>query len=111
MDEIGLKDAIAAVREELVQSVLAGDGHPLRFPVESIELTFQVGVTRDETRHGKVILKVLELGRERRHEEQSVHIVTLNLGAPVGPTGETYKVIKEEPRSPEQPAEKRSSKI
>jgi len=93
-------EAVDAVREELVQAVLAGAGHPLQFPVQSVQLTFQVGITRAGGGSGKVSLKVLELGRERRREEQSVHTVTVNLGAPVDDAGLPFKVVAQSTEKP-----------
>lgn len=92
MEEIGLVEAIQAVREEVVQAVLAGAQRPLKFPLEGIQLTFQVGVTRDSATGGKLKFWVLELGREQRHQQQSVHTVMVNLGAPLDDAGQPFKV-------------------
>lgn len=102
MSGIGLVEAIDAVRAELAQSVRAGTGarDDLQFPVGSVELTFQVGVTRADANSGKLSIKVLELGRERTWEEQSVHTVTVSLGAPVDGAGDPVKVVKRQAMKP-----------
>jgi hypothetical protein len=100
MEEIGLVEAITAVREELVQAVLAGAQHPLRFPLEGVQLTFQVGVTRDSAPGGKLRFSILELGYQQRHQTQSVHTVTLNLGAPRDDSGTPFKVTAHFPEKP-----------
>lgn len=45
MAEIGLSEAIAAVRAELAAAVEQGVDAELQFPVDGVELEFQVGVT------------------------------------------------------------------
>lgn len=100
MVEIGLVEAVGAVREELVQAVLAGAQRPLQFPLEGVQLTFQIGVTRESAPGAKLKFWILELGHERRDQQQSVHTVTINLGAPVDDAGKPFKVTA---RSAEKP--------
>ncbi len=100
MEEIGLVEAIEAVREELVQAVLAGAQRPLQFPLEGVELTFQVGVTREHAPGGKLKFWILQLGYEQRDQHQSVHTVKVNLGAPLDDAGTPFKVTA---RSTEKP--------
>jgi Trypsin-co-occurring domain 2 len=57
---VGLADAIGALREELVTAIAEGEGAPMRFKLAPVELTLQVGVTKEG--QGKIGWKVLGLG-------------------------------------------------
>jgi hypothetical protein len=92
MDEIGLVEAIAAVRSELSEAVAIAETEDIRFPVDNVTLEFQVGVTRDAHAEGKLKVWVLELGARGGYEAESVQKVVLTLGPPVNPEGETIAV-------------------
>jgi hypothetical protein len=62
----GLADAIEALRAELMEAVGKGEGHPMRFKIEPIDLTLQAVVTTGGD--GKVGWGVLGIGAERRSE-------------------------------------------
>lgn len=57
---VGLADAIAALREELLAAMDEGRDAPMRFRLEPVELSLQVGVTKEAG--GKIGWKVLGLG-------------------------------------------------
>jgi hypothetical protein len=57
---VGLAEAIAALREELLSAMREGDGAPMRFRLEPVELSLQVAVTKEG--EGKIGWKVLGLG-------------------------------------------------
>jgi hypothetical protein len=57
---IGLADAIAALREELLAAMDEGQGAPMRFRLEPVELSLQVAVTKEAG--GKIGWNVLGLG-------------------------------------------------
>jgi hypothetical protein len=59
----GLADALEALRAELTEAVSQGDGEPMRFTIEPIELTFQAVLTT--TADGKVGWGVLGIGADR----------------------------------------------
>jgi len=46
MTDIGLSEAIAAVRAELVAAVEQGEDAEFHFPVNGVQLEFHVGVTK-----------------------------------------------------------------
>jgi hypothetical protein len=92
MDEIGLVDAIAAVRSELSEAVAIAETEDIQFPVDNVTLEFQVAVTRDVHADGKLKVWVLEFGAGGGYEAESVHKVVLSLGPPVNPQGETIAV-------------------
>lgn len=93
MAEIGIVDAIAAVRSELRAAVVEPDGD-IQFPIDGVELEFKVVVTKELRGDGKVNVWVLELSGGVHHEEQAVHTVRLRLGAPVDLYGRTVKVVR-----------------
>jgi hypothetical protein len=95
MREIGLVEAIDAVRREIAEAARGVDAHELQFPVGGVQLTFQLGVTRDEQDSAKVKLWVLEVGGEASVEHQLVHSVTVNLDPPLLPSGHSIKVTND----------------
>lgn len=57
---VGLADAIAALREELMSAMDEGGDAPMRFRLAPIELSLQVAVTKEAG--GKIGWQVLGLG-------------------------------------------------
>jgi hypothetical protein len=92
MAEIGLVEAIASLRAELAEAVAEAEGRDIQFPVDNVELEFQVGVTRDLQGGGKLRFWVLELGASGGIEARSVQKVTIGLGTPVDAQGQTLKI-------------------
>jgi NTP-dependent ternary system trypsin peptidase co-occuring protein len=72
---IGLAAAIAALREELLLAIEAGDGADMRFRLAPIELSLQVAVTREG--EGKIGWKVLGLGGS--YESATTQVLKLQL--------------------------------
>jgi hypothetical protein len=91
MAEIGLVEAIASLRAELAEAAEKGKNQDIQFPVDQIDLEFQVGVTRDVHGGGKLRFWVLELGADAGYAAQSVQKVKLSLGA-VNAENETVKI-------------------
>jgi hypothetical protein len=87
VDRIGLADTIEALREELAEAAKKAVDADIRFPVDSIEVEFQVGVTRTGQGSGKVSFWVIELGGGGSYSTQALQTVTVTLGKPVGPDG------------------------
>jgi hypothetical protein len=77
--EIGLKDAIAALREELSASILAGANEQLQFEVGEITLEFQVQVERALDGSGKINVWVVEIGGGAARTDTQTHTVTIPL--------------------------------
>ncbi len=99
-NEIGLVEAIAAVRAELTRAVEENADKDIQFPVSGVDLEFHVGVTRSAAATGGVRFWVIELGGSGSYESQSVHTVKVSLGAPVNQQGETIKVARSLPYKP-----------
>ncbi len=75
---VGLAEAVESLRAELMKAVEAGQGQPMQFSVEPIELTAQVVVTKGAD--GKIGWDLLGVGGS--YESASTQTLTLKL-APV----------------------------
>lgn len=92
---VGLVEAVAALRAELAEAVAAGAEADIQFPVESVQLAFQVGVTASEQAQGGLKFWVVELGGEAGWARESVQTVTITLAAPVDRrTGEPIRIAR-----------------
>ncbi|GAB2587367.1 hypothetical protein Aab01nite_50270 [Paractinoplanes abujensis] len=93
-DGIGLTEAIAALRDDLLRARAEGAKSDIQLPVES--MTVELTVTATRSIDGKAGFKVpvveVELGgggsRERANEQK----VTVVFGGPVDRTGQPVKV-------------------
>ncbi len=83
MDEMGgavdLADAIEALRGALVQAMRDGQRSRVRFRVEPVELTVQVGVTRTGKGAAGVKWHILTMGGERSRQLQSMQTLKIRL--------------------------------
>ena len=93
-DDIGLAEAIAALRNDLLRARETGAGAEIQLPVESmtVELTVTATRTADGRAGFKVPLVPVELGgggsRQRANEQK----VTVVFGGPVDRAGHPVKV-------------------
>ncbi len=94
MEKIGLVETIEALRSELGAAVEKAQGQEIQFPIGSVQLEFQVGVTWDTEAKAGVKFWVLELGASGSYANESVQKVTLNLEAPVDAEGRPVKVAR-----------------
>jgi hypothetical protein len=79
---VDLSDAIEALRRALVAAWWDGHRQRVRFKVEPVELTVQVGVTRTGKGAAGIRWHVISLGGERSREAVTTQILKLRL-APV----------------------------
>jgi hypothetical protein len=79
---VGLTEAIEALRAALVAAWWDGRQRHVRFKVEPVELTMQVGVTRAGKGSAGIRWHVLALGGERSREAVTTQTLRLRL-APV----------------------------
>ncbi len=100
MDEIGLEDAIRAVRAELTRAMQAGTGEKIRFRVNAVSLDFQVVVTKSAEANGKIRFWVVDLGAGGKLESAQTHTVHVDL-EPVTDAGEAVEVRDSEPEMPD----------
>jgi hypothetical protein len=94
VEKIGLAQTVEALREELSDAVRRAALEDIQFPVNEVELEFQVGVTWDAEASGKVRFWVLELGTGGSRAQETVQRVTLKLGPPTDRSGEPIKVAR-----------------
>jgi hypothetical protein len=59
---VGLPEAIEALRRDLAEAWWDGRNHRVRFRVEPVELTVQVGVTRETSGSAGIKWHILTLG-------------------------------------------------
>ena len=90
-----LADVVEELRAELTRAMAAGEGQPLRFEVEDVELELTVGVEREASGKGGVRFWVFELGAEARQQSASTQTVTLTLRPKVAATGEAAAIAGE----------------
>ncbi len=93
-DGIGLAEAIAALRDDLLAARAMGAGSEIQLPVES--LTVELTVTATRSAEGKAGFKVpiveLELGGSGSRERADEQKVTVVFGTPVDQSGQPVKV-------------------
>lgn len=76
---VGLPEAIESLREDLAMAWWDGKQRRIRFRVEPVELTVQVGVTRSSKGSAGVKWYVLTLGGERSREAVATQTLKLRL--------------------------------
>jgi len=76
---IGLEDAISALRQELIESIVAAQGEGLRFEVGEVKIEFQIEVERSTEAKGGIKFWVAELGGSGGQKDKSTHKVTIPL--------------------------------
>jgi hypothetical protein len=95
-DGLGLADAIALLRDELLQAHAAGASSEIQLPVES--MTVELKVTATKSVDGKAAFKVpiveLEVGGGAGRERGSEQTVTVVFGGPVDRDGRPVKVAQ-----------------
>jgi len=79
---VALSDAIAALRRDLADAWWDGQNERVRFKVEPVEMTIQVGVTKTGKGQAGVKWHILALGGEKSREATSTQTLRLRL-APV----------------------------
>jgi Trypsin-co-occurring domain 2 len=77
--KIGLEETIAALRQELIASIIASQGEGLRFEVGEVIVEFHVEVERNTDAKGGIKFWVVELGGGGGQKDKSTHKVTIPL--------------------------------
>ncbi len=77
--DVPLASAIEALRGELVAAVQAGKGQEVRFALGSVELEFQVEVSRETGGEAGVKFWVIALGGKGTRSSGTAHTVRLSL--------------------------------
>jgi hypothetical protein len=79
VDEIGLSEAVRAVRNELEQVRRDGASEDIRFLVGPVEMEFEVAVAREGGIDGKVKVWVVEVGASATLEKTTTHRISMTL--------------------------------
>lgn len=94
MKKIDFVETIDALRSELSAAAERAQGQDIQFPIGSVQLELQVGVTWETEAKGGVKFWVLELEAGGSHSNESVQKVILNLESPVDSDGNPIKVSR-----------------
>jgi hypothetical protein len=78
-DMASLSDAIEALRDDLAKAWFDGQDSRVRFKVEPVELTVQVGITKTGEGSAGIKWHILTLGGTRRHESVTTQTLKLRL--------------------------------
>lgn len=76
---IGLREAIAGLRTELIESVKDSQGEQLRFELGEITMEFQIEVERSIEANGGLEFYVVKLGAGGTEKAKDVHKVVIPL--------------------------------
>ena len=78
-DWASLSDAIEALRDDLAKAWFDGQNRRVRFKVEPVELTVQVGVTKTGEGSAGIKWHILTLGGQRKHETATTQVLKMRL--------------------------------
>ncbi|KPQ39189.1 MAG: hypothetical protein HLUCCO16_09105 [Phormidium sp. OSCR] len=79
IERIGLRETIAALRQELIASIIASEDEKLRFEVGEVTVEFHVAVERNTNAKGGIKFWVVELGGSFDIKDKSIHKVIVPL--------------------------------
>lgn len=79
MGELGLGEAVRALRAELEQAVADAEGQEIRFAVGPVQLEFHVAVRRQAGAGGKARFWVIEAGTDAQYAKETIQKVTVTL--------------------------------
>lgn len=99
MEQIGLQEAIQAVRTELSAAMAASTGEDIRFRVKAVHMDFQVTIGRSADVGGKVRFWVVDVGASGKLDSVTAHTVHVELD-PVTAGGEEVEVSDREQTKP-----------
>jgi hypothetical protein len=97
---LGIAETMEALRAELAQASADAAHSAFRFPMESVELEFQVAVRREARADGKVKFWVIEAGTAGSLAKDEIHKVKVTLGAPIGPDGVPVRIGQDSDEKP-----------
>jgi hypothetical protein len=100
-DELGLAEAIEAVRSDLRKAQNLGRSSDVRFAVGTVDVEFAVEVLKKAGAEASVkVLGVLSVGGGGELSRGDTHRVKISL-SPVGVAGEPFEVASEARRRPD----------
>ncbi|MFJ9826536.1 trypco2 family protein [Streptomyces sp. NPDC101160] len=96
MTEIELADAIASVRDQLVDAANRATGHPVAFEVGDIQMDFTIELRRELKGGTKVKAWVVEAGADASRTRGETHRVSFTLRPRNAATGTAWLVGNED---------------
>lgn len=99
MAEIGLGEVIRALRAELEEAMSEGKGSAIRFEATSVDLEFNVGITRAADGKAGIRFWVLELGGGGSYASERVQSVKLSM-KPMSADGGRVRITQGTDESP-----------
>jgi hypothetical protein len=91
LGRIGLQEAVAALRSELIESMKAVQGEQLLFEVGEMTMEFQVEAERSSDAKGGVKFWLVDMGVGSAIKDKDVHKVAVRL-KPVAQNGRPIRV-------------------
>src|SRR5687767_6755699 len=88
MEQVGLTEAIGALRADLSSAIAAGVDESLRFEVGEVTIEFEVALERSRGGEGGLNIWVLTLGGQASRSQTTTHRLTVPL-KPVASDGGT----------------------
>lgn len=98
--EIGLAEALKALRGELAAAALEAAGQPVRLHVETINLDLQVAVTHSQEAGGGARFWVLSADGKAARNSAVTHTVSLQLKAETAAGGRVRTASDDDERLP-----------
>ncbi|MEU9842486.1 trypco2 family protein [Actinomadura sp. NPDC048032] len=92
IDSMGLADALDLLRTEVAAAQQRAAGAGVRFPIQSLTVEFKVGLTRRAGGRAGFKVPFLEAGGDGSIAKETVHTVTVVLGAPADASGRPVRV-------------------
>jgi len=102
-ERLGLAEALAALRQELTSAMTAGAGERVRFELGTVEMEFQLELSKERGGEAGVKFWVVTLGGKGSTTSGSTHRVTLQL-TPRGADGGALGLISDTDVDPTLPA-------
>ncbi|GGT37747.1 trypco2 family protein [Streptomyces purpureus] len=96
IDRIELADAIASVRDQLVEAATRSSGLPLSFEVGDIDMEFTIELRKEVKGSGKVKAWVVEAGADGSRTSGQTHRVSFTLTPKDTRTGGSWLVGNDE---------------
>ncbi|MEU1123921.1 trypco2 family protein [Streptomyces sp. NPDC005899] len=92
LDGIELADAVASIRDQLVDAAARATGRPLAFTVGDIQMEFTLELRKEHKAGGKVKAWVVEGGADTSRSTGRTHKVAFTLSPRSAVTGEAWEI-------------------
>ncbi len=96
LDGIELADAVASIRNQLIEAATRATDHPVSFAVGDIQMEFTLELRREAKAGGKVKAWVVEAGADAARTTGRTHKVAFTLTPRNAATGEAWEIGTED---------------